>query len=293
MILISGNDPGLLSKSAGLVGALLPRELGLGGLRISDKSWPEMAAERRCTCPLLGGGLTGANVGDGRPPSDLVGLVLMTVMDSPVLTFPPTNSLPNLRCPCRAGMVRGVIGETGGLNRELSEDVDAPGLKEKSGRAEGPDCASEGLVAAAPGLKLKSGSAEARDERKSAGSSLISKCCTGSSTTDLGRRPAALENDEDADEEGRAGNTKGGFGGGRSRREESCELEKCDVEGIDLSKGVGIMMGCVAPFGPPIAALSTALLAAYRVAIFFKAAPRHRIGKQLNAVGYHRVSSAG
>ena len=96
--LTSGNVPGLRSKSAGLVGALLPREPGLGGLSISDRSWLEIAAERRCAWPLLeGGGLTGANVGEGMLPSDLVGLVLITVMASPALTFPPTNSLPNLR----------------------------------------------------------------------------------------------------------------------------------------------------------------------------------------------------
>ena len=157
-------------------------------------------------------------------------------------------------------MVRGVIGETGGLRRVLSEAGAAPGLNEKSGRAEGPDDKSEGLAAAA-GLKVKLGSADCRFGRESASSSsVISKCCTGSSTTDLGRRPAALEN-EDADEGGRAGNTKGGFGGGMSRRE-AWELEKCVGEGIDLSKDGGIMMGCVALLGPPIAALSTVLLAA-------------------------------
>lgn len=154
------------------------------------------------------------------------------------------------------------MGDTGGLSRALSEAGVAPGWKEKSGKAEGPDGGSEGL-AAAPGLKVKSGRADCRFGWGSAGSSLISKCCTGSSTTDLGRRPAALENGEDADEGGRAGNTKGGLGGGMSRREEPCELEKCvGDEGIDLSMCVGIMMGCVALLGPPIAALSTVLLAA-------------------------------
>lgn len=40
----------LLPKSAGLVGALLPRKslVDFGGCRISDRSWLEMAADLRC-----------------------------------------------------------------------------------------------------------------------------------------------------------------------------------------------------------------------------------------------------
>lgn len=142
----------------------------------------------------------------------------------------------------------------------MSRTCDTPGLKEKSGKVEGPGCWSEGLVVA-PGLKLKFGRAGERPKPLSMGSLLISRRCIGSSTTDLGRRPIALEKDE-PDEEGRAGNVNGGFGGGTLRLGEGCELESCDEEPIGWSRRVGIMMGLVGPFRPPIAALSIVLLVA-------------------------------
>lgn len=132
-------------------------------------------------------------------------------------------------------------------------------MKEKSGKAEWPGTSSEGLVAA-PGLKLKFGTADKCAERPSIGSLFISRRGIGISATDLGRRPIALE--DKPDEEGRVGNIKGGFGGGTLRLDEGCELESCDEEAIGLSKRVGIMMGPVGPFRPPIAALSTVLLEA-------------------------------
>lgn len=101
-LLVSENGLTFSSKSAGVVGALLPREgLGLLGLSIMVRSWLEMAADRRCLWPGPPGPRRrgfevsiGARFGEANPPSDLVGLVLITVIESPVLMFPPTNSLP-------------------------------------------------------------------------------------------------------------------------------------------------------------------------------------------------------
>lgn len=75
------------------------------------------------------------------------------------------------------------------------------------------------------------------------------------------------------------------------RREEGCEVESGEDGAIGLSRCVGIMIGLVGPFGPPIVALLIVVVAAYVVAIFFKAAPRQRIEKQLDVEEYHRVSS--
>lgn len=80
---------------------------------------------------------TGANAGDAKPLSDLVGLVLMTVIDSPSLSFPPTNSLPPRLWPPRLGIVRGDAGEPGdrgGLINELAGSEGALELKLNSGR---------------------------------------------------------------------------------------------------------------------------------------------------------------
>ncbi len=164
-------------------------------------------------------------------------------------------------------MVRGVIGEWGGLSNELSSVCDAPGLKEKFGRVEveGPNSCSEGLLAA-PGLKLKLGSADRYAEPCSIGSTFILRCCVDGPAIDLGRRPIVLGEGEEADEEeGRAGNTNGGFGGGTPRWGEGCELESREGDGEAiawLSKRVGIMIGPVGPSVPPIATLSMVLLGA-------------------------------
>lgn len=98
-------------KSAGLFGALLPRNAAVGfvGWRIRERSWLDMAADRRCLCrrdAAAGGSPSegGANPGEAIPLSDFVGLVLMTVMESPVRMLPPTNSLPPLLWPWPPGL---------------------------------------------------------------------------------------------------------------------------------------------------------------------------------------------
>lgn len=140
-------------------------------------------------------------MGDGMPFSDLVGLVLRTVMASPERILPPTNSLPPLRC--EAGLIgidlgeSGTGGDCGGTRKGLSREGGkaAPGLNEKDGRA-----GDLGLLASPSVVEIiKAGS------------------CT--SIADLGRRPVAREKDEGAEEEdGLAGNTKCGFGGGKAFR---------------------------------------------------------------------------
>jgi hypothetical protein len=79
------------------------------------------------------------------PLSDLVGLMFVMVIASPLRMLPPTNSLPPLRCPWpegRAGTNRGEFGadgDCGGLKNILSGAgvgvKEAPGLNEKDGRA--------------------------------------------------------------------------------------------------------------------------------------------------------------
>lgn len=89
----------------------------------------------------MGGGW---KVGDAKPLSDLVGLVPVTVMESPERMLPPTNSLPPLLCPgptslegdgTSLGDTGG--GESGGLSNVVlvSGDSEAPGLNVKFGSA--------------------------------------------------------------------------------------------------------------------------------------------------------------
>ena len=145
------------------------------------------------------------------PLSDLVGLVFITVMASPSRMLPPTNSLPPLRCPWPVGRVAasrgefGAEGDCGGLRNMFSspgvEGREAPGLNEKAGRAgdRGTGLSSSALAFAAA---LRGSMAE------------------------RGRLPVALENEEGAEEdEGRAGKTNGGFGGGGCDRGDACGSE--------------------------------------------------------------------
>lgn len=146
------------------------------------------------------------------PLSDLVGLVFKTVIASPSRILPPTNSLPPLRCPCPTGRVAlnsgefGAEGDCEGLRNMFSGpgvgDKEAPGLNENAGRFGDREtcCSSLALVF----------SAELRG-----------------SIADRGLLPVALENDEGAEEDdGRAGKTNGGFGGGGFGRGDDCGLEK-------------------------------------------------------------------
>ena len=90
-----------LRFSAGVFGARPVRE-GIGGtggtagLMIADKSWDEMAAERRWAWPRrpAGGPVVRVVVGGERAPS-LVGLLLNNV--APVRALPPISSLPPRR----------------------------------------------------------------------------------------------------------------------------------------------------------------------------------------------------
>jgi len=185
-----------LWKSVGLVGALLPlaKESSTGGGRIGI-SFEDTALEKPRRWPLRGGW----KVGDAKPLSDFVGLVLMTAIELPSRSRPPTNSLPPRRWPKPAGFwaeappALGVLGEIGGLRSigdRGSDGKEAPGLKLNAGRAIRPLGASK--------------SSESR-----------SNLGLGDSMADWGRLPVAREKDGGADEgDGRAGKLKGGFGGG-------------------------------------------------------------------------------
>jgi hypothetical protein len=140
-------------------------------------------------------------MGDGMPFSDLVGLVLRTVTASPERILPPTNSLPPLRC--EAGLIgidlgeSGTGGDCGGTRKGLSREGGnaAPGLNENDGRA--------GDLGMLPSTSVVE----------------IIKADSCASIAERGRLPVALEKDEGAEEEdGLAGNTKCGFGGGRAVR---------------------------------------------------------------------------
>jgi hypothetical protein len=185
------------SKAAGLFGALLPRsgdgDFGDGSI-IEERSWLEIAADLLCACRL---GLLGLSFGEAKPLSDLVGLVLITVIESPERMLPPTNSLPPRLCPWFDGLGivlgdNGDAGVCGGLKKEVSG---RGGLKE------------------APGLKEKAGNAGDRAGRFSR--VVASLVAIGISIVDLGRRPVAREYEDGADEgPDRIGKVNGGFGGG-------------------------------------------------------------------------------
>ena len=136
------------------------------------------------------------------PLSDLVGLVPKTVIVSPSRILPPTNSLPPRRWPAAADRIGIVLGDSatekdgdrGGSRKAFSTTGSAgrvaPGLNENAGRAGDLGFTESFLVAT-----IKDGSMM--------------------SMADRGRLPAALDRDDGAeDDDGRAGNTKGGFGGG-------------------------------------------------------------------------------
>ena len=91
--------------------------------------------------PLRGG----CRPGEAKPPSDLVGLVLMTAMELPSQILPPTNSLPPRRCPWPIGLdgdgiALAEFGVIGGLRIVIdsgSVGKVAPGLKLNCGSAVG------------------------------------------------------------------------------------------------------------------------------------------------------------
>jgi hypothetical protein len=173
-----------------------------------DRSWLEMAAERRWAWPRRARTSAGAKVGKAIPLSDFVGLELVTVMESPFRNFPPTNSLPPRRCPCPVGLFAtdcpetGVEGDCGGLRNNVR--------------------VGDGTVFGgtdAPGLKEKAGSAGERALRLSASRTRPRARFFGSN--DGGHRLAMWEKGDGAEPEagkdmddGLRGKTKGGFGGG-------------------------------------------------------------------------------
>lgn len=128
----------------------------------------------------------------------------MMVMLSPSRNFPPTNSLPPRLWPAPAGfagIVRGDAGESGGLRKGCSGgERPSPGLKLKSGRADGLLFLISGLI-----FRFE------EDGR------------SFKSTTERGRLPVAREYEEGAEEivgdAGFMGKTKCGFGGGLARGE--------------------------------------------------------------------------
>jgi len=140
----------------------------------------------------------------------------MTVMFSPSRNFPPTNSLPPRLWPAPAGfagIVRGDAGDRGGLRKGCSGGERAnPGLKLKSGRA-------EGLAFLILTLEVEGRSCK--------------------STTERGRLPVAREYDDGAEEDdgdaGFMGKTKCGFGGGLIRGE-------CCGEEAEISIGEALSM---------------------------------------------------
>jgi len=149
------------------------------------------------------------------PFSDLVGLVLRTVMASPERILPPTNSLPPLRC--EAGLIgidlgeSGMGGDCGGTRKGLSREGGnaAPGLNEKDGRA--------GDLSPSVVEIIKAGSC--------------------ASIADRGRLPVAREKEEGAEEDdGLAGNTKCGFGGGRAFRGDAWGASEVRVFNVASTK---------------------------------------------------------
>jgi hypothetical protein len=142
-------------------------------------------------------------------------------MASPSRMLPPTNSLPPLRCPWPVDRVAtsrgefGAEGDRGGLRNMPSGPGDsgkeAPGLNENEGSA-------GDRAAAFPSSRVTCG-AELRG-----------------SIADRGRLPAGLPTNEGAeDDDGRAGKTKCGFGGGGFDRGDAWGLEKGECgESISL-----------------------------------------------------------
>lgn len=195
-----------------------------------DKSWLESAAERLCLWPRPPGGFGGNwKFGDAKPLSDLVGLVPVTVMESPERMLPPTNSLPPLLCPTPVGLAGDAasLGDTGGGDRGGLSKRDVSGDNE------------------APGLKVKLGRAGDLDGRSAASEFMLKVDRSWISMADSGRRPVALEKDDGAEaEEGLAGKTNGGFGSGGIVRGE-CGPENCDVEEVELSSITGREIACI------------------------------------------------
>lgn len=137
---------------------------------IDERSWLESAAERRCAWPRRPAGLGGGMVGDARPLSVFVGLVLMTAMASPPLILPPTYSLPPRLWPWPFGLAGIDCGESGGLSIDESGLKTAPGLNENAGKVGDKDV-----------------------EAASSSSSENPNCRSPDSMADRGRRPEALE----------------------------------------------------------------------------------------------------
>lgn len=125
------------------------------------------------------------------PLSDFVGLVLISVIDSPARNLPPTNSLPPLLWPAPDGLIGMACGDCG----------DCGGLSSA--------CSGEGAPSiVAPGLKLKLGRASDLDGRFSCLGAMV-KARSSVSRVDLDLLPVALDKDEGADEvECRVGKTK-------------------------------------------------------------------------------------
>lgn len=190
------------------------------------------------------------------PLSDLVGLVLVTVIISPERRVPPTNSLPPRRCPCPMflGDEAAGAGDSGGLRNVLSDgevDGSAPGLKEKEGSATG-------------------------EAGRASFSTSLPKARSAVSIADRGRRPVARERDEGADEgEARAGKTKGGLGSGAPDRGEVWALGTGSFCSIMSSPAPGTdKCACAVRLKTSVLGVSTTCSGPAAVAIF----PKPRCG---------------
>lgn len=137
-------------------------------------------------------------------------------MASPSRMLPPTNSLPPLRCPWPVGRVGSSRGEVGA-------DGDCGGLRNMFS---GPGVGGK----EAPGLKEKAGSAGDRTAGLSS-PTIAGAAELRGSIADRGRLPVALESEDGAEEDdGRAGKTNGGFGGGGFDRGDAWGLERSACE---------------------------------------------------------------
>ena len=141
----------------------------------------------------------------------------MTVIASPSRIFPPTNSLPPLRCLCPPGLTGPFPGEPGAAGGGVGLRNVASGAKVDGNEA--------------PGLNEKFGRAGDRDLRFSK-SVAVPKAIVCGSIADRGLLPVAREKDggaQEEEEDGRIGKTKGGFGGGGM-----CFSDVCVSEGESL-----------------------------------------------------------
>lgn len=208
------------------------------------------------------------------PLSDFVGLVLVTVMESPLRMLPPTNSLPPLRWPWP-----GLEGDDIDLGDEVCGDSgDIGGLRR---------AAFESPVMLAPGLKLKFGRAAGRPGLPVEGVGSLGPLMARGSMAEAGLRPVALENDVGADAGAFAGKTKGGRGlGGIFRGEVVSSSERMLAAKLAASMEsiFGIRRGAVESMPRLAEGVSRAISDANAVAMLIQPRRGTRVHMQLGNV---------